>query len=130
MGQSSKQANSTQVNESSTVTHPDILRFAIWDHANIVEVETSQMIMLGRSVGGDSVSVDLEPFHGRLLGVSRRHALIFPTPSGLAIRDLNSANGTCLNGTPLQSGKAYALQHGDELQLGGLYLTLYFGKAD
>lgn len=110
--------------------HPDVLRFAVWDQADIVEVAANQMIILGRSSNNHSVTVDLDLFHGRLLGVSRRHAMIFPTPTGFAVRDLNSANGTCLNGAPLQPGKAYTLQHSDELQLGGLYLTVYLGKAD
>ena len=119
-----------QDEESNIESHPDVLRFAVWDHADIVEVAANQMITLGRSSDNHDVTVDLDEFHGRLLGVSRRHVMIFPTPTGFAVRDLNSANGTCLNGTPLQPGKAYTLQHSDELQLGGLYLTVYLGKTD
>jgi pSer/pThr/pTyr-binding forkhead associated (FHA) protein len=124
------QANTMQTENPEIQIHSDVLRFAVWDHADIVEVPANQMITLGRSSDNHLVTVDLDPFHGRLLGVSRRHAMVFPTPSGFAVRDLNSANGTCLNGTPLQHGKAYTLQHSDELQLGGLYLTVYFGKAE
>src|SRR5689334_11332208 len=79
---------------------PATLRFAIWDRADVIEVDANQMVTLGRAVDGESVTVDLSKYHARLLGVSRRHALIFPTPNGIGIRDLNSANGTSLNGTP------------------------------
>lgn len=128
MVNSAQEDNTSQDNRSDT--HPDIVRFAVWDHADVVEVPANQMITLGRSSDNHDVTVDLDEFHGRLLGVSRRHVMIFPTPNGFAVRDLNSANGTCLNGTPLQPGKAYTLQHSDELQLGGLYLTVYLGKTD
>jgi pSer/pThr/pTyr-binding forkhead associated (FHA) protein len=105
---------------------PATLRFAIWDRADVIEVDANQMVTLGRAVDGETVTVDLSKYHARLLGVSRRHAQVFPTPTGMAVRDLNSANGTSLNGTPLQSGKAYDLRHSDELQIGGLYVTVYF----
>jgi pSer/pThr/pTyr-binding forkhead associated (FHA) protein len=111
-----------------TDNRPAVLRFAIWDRADVIEVDANQLITIGRAVEDEMITVDLSKYHARLLGVSRRHALIFPTPSGLAIRDLNSANGTSLNGTPLQGGKAYDLQAGDELQIGGLYVTVYFAN--
>lgn len=130
MAKSVDYSSATQTEDANTQVYPTVLRFTVWDHADIVEVPANQMIMLGRSTDNHDVTVDLDQFHGRLLGVSRRHAMIFPTPSGIAVRDLNSANGTCLNGTPLQPGKPYTLQHSDELQLGGLYLTIYLGKAD
>ena len=109
-------------------SRPAFLRFAIWDRADVIEVDANQMITLGRAVDEESVTVDLSKYHARLLGVSRRHAMIFPSPAGMAIRDLSSANGTSLNGSPLQSGKAYDLRHGDEIQIGGLYVTVYFAS--
>lgn len=107
-------------------SRPAFLRFAIWDRADVIEVDANQLITLGRAADDEAVTVDLSRYHARLLGVSRRHAQIFPTPTGMAIRDLSSANGTSLNGTPMQAGKAYELRHSDELQIGGLYVTVYF----
>lgn len=106
--------------------HPTMLRFSIWDRAETIDVETNQIILVGRASEDEPVTVDLTEYHGRLLGVSRRHAQIFLTPTGVAIRDLDSANGTKRNGEVLESGKAYELQHNDELQIGGLYITVYF----
>ncbi|MGJ3240310.1 MAG: FHA domain-containing protein [Anaerolineae bacterium] len=106
--------------------HPAVLRFSVWDRAETIEVPAMPTMIIGRSTEDETVDIDLTDHHGRLLGVSRRHAVVFLTPTGIGIRDLNSANGTSRNGVPLEQGKAYELQHGDELQFGGLYITVYF----
>lgn len=106
--------------------HPETLRFSIWDRANAIEASTSATIVIGRATDEVPVAVDLTDYHGRLLGVSRRHALIFPTPTGMAIRDLGSANGTKCNNKTLESGKSCELQHRDEIQIGGLYIRVSF----
>lgn len=46
--------------------------------------------------------------------ISRRHASVKPTPDGLAVEDLGSANGTFINGQRVQNG---LLKPGDELRL-------------
>ena len=106
--------------------HPSSLRFSIWDRTNAIEVTISEAIIIGRSADEEPVAVDLTDYHGRLLGVSRRHALIFPTATGMAIRDLDSANGTKHRGEALKKDQVYDLHHGDELQIGGLYITVFF----
>lgn len=45
--------------------------------------------------------------------LSRRHAQIIPLPSGLVIEDLNSSNGTFVNGIRVDKK---TLNHGDEIQ--------------
>lgn len=106
--------------------HPTRLLFSIWDRANAIAVSADETIVIGRSTDDESVAVDLTAYHGRLLGVSRRHALIFLTPTGLGIRDLDSSNGTKRNGEALKQNHAYELHHGDEIQVGGLYITVSF----
>ena len=49
--------------------------------------------------------------------VSGRHAVLTRTASGYAIADLNSTNGTYINGTRIHQG-AVNLQHGQEVRLG------------
>jgi len=49
--------------------------------------------------------------------VSRRHAELEATASGVTVRDLGSANGTLLNGEPVGQ-EAVPLQPGDQLQFG------------
>lgn len=46
--------------------------------------------------------------------ISRRHALVKPTPDGLSVEDLGSSNGTYINAKRVQQG---FLNAGDELRL-------------
>lgn len=56
--------------------------------------------------------------------VSRKHAELRPENGGWVVRDLNSANGTYLNGVRLQ--KPTRLKHGDQIRLGST-LVVYTG---
>lgn len=47
--------------------------------------------------------------------ISRHHTRIYPADNGIMIEDLDSKNGTFVNGAPLQ--KAETLEDGDEVQL-------------
>lgn len=53
--------------------------------------------------------------------ISRRHALVKPTPDGLAVEDLGSSNGTYVNGKRVQQG---FLKPGDELRLDAVRFIL------
>lgn len=59
--------------------------------------------------------------------VSRRHAEIRPAGGGWQIVDLNSANGTYLNGTRVE--RPTRLKHGDQIRLGGS-LMVWSGKDE
>lgn len=48
--------------------------------------------------------------------VSRRHAQITETPKGFSIEDLNSGNGTIVNGQTIS--RATPLKHGDRIRIG------------
>jgi hypothetical protein len=50
--------------------------------------------------------------------VSRRHALIRVRNGGSVLQDLNSLNGTFVNGRKLRPGQEVALQPGDRIELG------------
>jgi hypothetical protein len=55
--------------------------------------------------------------------VSRRHAKITARESQFFVEDLGSSNGTIINGgLRLKRGEPYALNDGDELQIGGTTL--------
>ncbi|MGB7341787.1 MAG: FHA domain-containing protein [Phototrophicaceae bacterium] len=106
--------------------HPHKILFSIWDREAMMAATTDQLIIIGRDNDDDAVVVDLSSHHGRLLGVSRRHAVIFLTETGVGLRDLDSANGTSCNGTIVGNGMTYDLQDGDKIKLGGLSISLYF----
>lgn len=49
--------------------------------------------------------------------VSRKHAMLFEENGGWYIDDLNSLNGTCVNGTKVVPGQAVKLNGGDEITM-------------
>jgi FHA domain len=59
-----------------------------------------------------------------LPGISRRHLILFldPNDKRMYIRDLDSANGTLLNGKPLSAHQNHPLYAGDEITLSQLVL--------
>ncbi len=59
------------------------------------------------------------------LGLSRRHALLRPTAHQLYIIDLDSTNGTWLNGKSIGVHMPYALSEGDHLQVGRMELNVH-----
>ncbi len=65
--------------------------------------------------------------HPMLSGVSRVHASIDRIGGIWWVKDLESANGTFLNGTPINHPHGTALQDGDELVLGDWHLTFTEG---
>ncbi len=76
----------------------------------------------------DEVSIGREPANTIFIpagSVSRRHCDIQKTGAGFQIRDLNSRNGTFVNGLPVTERM---LAHGDEIRLGDCYFL--FQLAD
>ncbi len=71
-------------------------------------------------------SVDLSPLAAYRMGVSRMHARIHAENEHLYLRDLDSSNGTFLNGQRLAPGQSLILHNGDEVRLGRMVMRLYF----
>jgi pSer/pThr/pTyr-binding forkhead associated (FHA) protein len=89
----------------------------------------SNSLVIGRTtmVPGDvGPDVGLNDFCAAQHGVSRQHIRIIRKRNVVYVSDLNSSNGTCLNGRPLPRNCYRVLNSGDELQLGSLKLTLNF----
>lgn len=83
-------------------------------------------LVIGRSHETSSVDVDLTE-HGAIdAGVSRRHALLRRQNETIVLVDLNSANGTFLNGQRIISNEPRILRDGDELRLGRLVIRTSF----
>ncbi len=81
---------------------------------------------LGRRSPHSAADIDLTPYQGYEHGVSRMHAAIRITPDGAFVIDLNSSNGTLLNGLKLRPHIPYPLHHGDHLVLGQLAFQIRF----
>jgi serine/threonine-protein kinase len=67
--------------------------------------------------------VDLGPYGGLELGISRRHFRLSRTGEQFYIEDLSSVNGTVINGQRIPSHNLHPLRPGDRIALGKMELT-------
>ncbi len=95
--------------------------------SNPVYVNTHGEFVLGRKSGTtEGLLIDLAPFGGYSLGVSRRHVVIRRAKDGYEAMDLGSVNGTFLNEERLTPHISYPLPSGSHLRLGRMrVLVLY-----
>jgi len=70
--------------------------------------------------------IDLDAYEAFDKGVSRVHVTIRRTGEVFEVKDMDSANGTFLNGSPINPGTIHTLKNGDELRLGAMRLRMYF----
>lgn len=98
-----------------------------------VGIEVKDRIVLGRAdpVGSFYPDLDLSPYGGQEGGVSRRHATIIQDEDNKALylEDLNSTNGTRINGFSLEPNRRYRLRDGDELEFGRVRVVLRFVRS-
>jgi pSer/pThr/pTyr-binding forkhead associated (FHA) protein len=87
-------------------------------------------VILGRRdpATGALPDVDLTPFAGYRMGVSRRHSMVRYANEGLEILDLGSANGTVVNGQRLEPHHPLRLHDGDKMVLGQIVIQVHFQK--
>jgi len=86
----------------------------------------SQRAMMGRQAPFmlQVPDVDLTDYNAAEHGISRVHAVIDCTRNGLQITDLDSRNGTFVNGEKLHPFNAHVLRHSDTIRLGSLSLEV------
>lgn len=89
-------------------------------------VKGGASILLGRCVPPDAApeSIDFAPVGAGEKGVSRQHALIRVDRGAVFVSDLESTNGTFLNGRRLQPHFQHLLVSGDVLRLGALEIRV------
>jgi hypothetical protein len=100
----------------------------IRDAAEPVTVYPGAEFTIGRhdSASGITPDLDLTAYGALEKGVSRLHAALRRGEDVLSIVDLDSANGTYLNGQRLAAHQPRLLRDGDEIRLGKLVLHIYF----
>ena len=87
-------------------------------------------VVLGRKSGVvEGALIDFSLYHAHSLGVSRQHARMVAGDTGYTVEDLQSANGTWLNGNRLEPNRRYPVRSGDHLQLGELVIFVYFAQS-
>jgi pSer/pThr/pTyr-binding forkhead associated (FHA) protein len=81
---------------------------------------------LGRSIEGQAVipDVDLNKYEAYDAGISRMHAELRIAEDGVYVVDLESSNGTIVNGKRILAQEPEPINHGDILQLGRLRLQV------
>ena len=107
-----------------------VVRFDLPDinASHSFHMEDMDCVRIGRYVlGGDDMpEINLGQYPVASQGISRRHALVCREQRMLTVRDLNSTNGTYLNGQRLIPMEVRVLRDGDEVTLGYLKMRVYF----
>jgi hypothetical protein len=91
--------------------------------------EFNHEVVIGRSADGTiKPDVDLVEHKADELGVSRMHISLTYNAKRhtISATDMDSANGSFINGQRLHPHEVRVLRHGDELRLGKLVLNIYF----
>lgn len=98
-----------------------------------LELPIQEELTVGRSIEGmetDRPTVSLHTFDAAKRGVSRKHMQIRRRGPLIFVADLESTNGTYLNGRRLQSGEERILRDGDELHLSHLLVRIRLVEND
>lgn len=112
----------------SGVTEDTILKLEIPGASQPLMVLPKREVMVGRKdlTTGTQPDLDLTPFAGYRMGVSRRHAVFRMYDRRIEVVDLGSSNGSRLNGILLHAHQPYLLRDGDLLTLGKMEMRVSF----
>ena len=107
-----------------------VLALHVINSGDIIHASGGKEFTLGRSTKGQSIvpDIDLTPYQAYESGVSRLHANIRIKNSQITIMDLESANGTRINGKPIEPHSEHSLIHGDILTLGKIKIQVLIRK--
>jgi FHA domain-containing protein len=104
--------------------------FLLIDADIALTVQLADQVFIGRRDDdfkpGDKLDIDLMEYGAREKGISRRHAMLCRISNKLSIVDLNSTNGTYLNGLRLVPERPFFLQDGDEICFGKMPCHIHF----
>lgn len=101
--------------------------FYVEGYSKPAYVDADGEFVLGRKAGMMSeMLLDLAPFGGYSLGLSRRHVVIRRTGRGYDVMDLGSVNGTWLNEERLAPHTSYSLPSGSHLRLGRMRILVLY----
>ena len=108
---------------------PEGISFYLLNGEKLIAQRTEREFVLGRASDANSGPlVDLTDFDGSGQGVSRRHAMVRALDKKYILVDLNSSNGTWLNGQRLVPTKPYDVHNGAVIQLGRMKLLVSYTR--
>lgn len=92
----------------------------------VLKLNLFDELLVGRTEKHDSAmqGFDLASLNGEEMGVSRRHALLRDEGDYISVTDLNSSNGTFVNGVRIPSNSSQRLNDGDRIHFGHLISTI------
>jgi len=97
-----------------------------------LDVATAEGYIIGRSDPVNSnylPDIDLNECDAAEHGVSRRHAAVVSFNNNVCLVDLNSSNGTFINGEKLRADSPQILRDEDELRFGTLFVYVSFAPS-
>lgn len=92
----------------------------------VKEVKAELVVGRADNVTDYLPDIDLTPHGAYRLGLSRRHAIILCEDNQILVKDLNSRNGTFVNGIIVPGGGTQVVHHGDEIRFGNLLMRVAF----
>lgn len=122
-----------QTNESDGIfTNDMVLLLEIQESGKLISNTVGRELIVGRA---DNITdyipeVDMTEHGAYRLGLSRRHAVIQRDGNTLVVKDLNSRNGTFVNGAIVPGGSTHPIRNGDELRFGNLVTHVIFEQAE
>jgi hypothetical protein len=116
--------------ETKELVIPDSgIAFYIDGHSMPAYSDSRGEFVLGRRADTTSeILLDLAPFGGYSLGLSRRHAVVRWTGDGYELLDLGSVNGTWLDDERLIPHKSYPLPSGSHIRLGRMRILVLYRR--
>lgn len=105
-----------------------VLILQVGDDETPILVQIRKEVILGRlsQVDETKTYINLVPYGADEAGVSRQHARLLRDDAAVYLMDLDSTNGTRLNGEQLPPAVEKRLRDGDEITLGRLRLYIFF----
>ena len=115
--------------ETPTLDFMWSVRFHIGDTEITRQIKMTEKLVIGRADEDYMPDIDLMPYGALERGISRRHATITAGNDYLLVTDLDSTNGTRLNGHSLRPEEPYRLDHGDKISLGVIEVRVEFAMV-
>ena len=120
------------VKSKGVLSPPPIVMVKNWvtlhlmDTGQVLPLSERNEFTIGRISEGQPImpDIDLSPYQAYASGVSRLHAVIKREASHIFLMDLNSANGTYVNGKRLNPNVEHTLKNGDVVALGKLKIQI------
>jgi pSer/pThr/pTyr-binding forkhead associated (FHA) protein len=95
-------------------------------HSRTLSIPIKDRMIVGRGGGSEDEMPDLDfsAFEAAAQGMSRNHAALTYHDDALYVEDMNSTNGTRINGFTIPPERSYRLRNGDELEFGSFRVSV------